>query len=65
MEAAEIDGAGPVTRFRRVIMPMISPAIFFNVTITMIGAFQIYESIIVLTGRRAWRLDPVDRHVHR
>lgn len=50
VEAAEIDGAGPVTRFRRVIMPMISPAIFFNVTITMIGAFQIYESIIVLTG---------------
>jgi len=50
MEAAEIDGAGPWTRFRRVTAPMISPAIFFNVTITMIGAFQIYESIIVLTG---------------
>ncbi len=50
IEAAEIDGAGPWTRFRRVVAPMISPAIFFNVTITTIGAFQIYESIIVLTG---------------
>jgi multiple sugar transport system permease protein len=50
VEAAEIDGAGPWTRFRRVVAPMISPAIFFNVTITMIGAFQIYESVIVLTG---------------
>jgi multiple sugar transport system permease protein len=50
LEAAEIDGAGPWVRFRRVIVPMISPAIFFNITMTMIGAFQIYESIIVLTG---------------
>lgn len=50
LEAAEIDGAGPWRRFRRIIAPMISPAIFFNVTMTMIGAFQIYESIIVLTG---------------
>lgn len=49
-EAAQIDGAGPVTLLRRVTVPMISPAIFFNVTITVIGAFQIYESIIVLTN---------------
>jgi multiple sugar transport system permease protein len=50
LEAAEIDGAGPWRKFRKIIAPMISPAIFFNVTMTMIGAFQIYESIIVLTG---------------
>lgn len=49
-EAAEIDGAGPVTVFRRITVPMISQAIFFNVTITVIGAFQIYESVIVLTN---------------
>jgi len=48
-EAAQIDGAGPFTKFRRITVPMISQAIFFNVTITVIGAFQIYESIIVLT----------------
>ncbi len=50
IEASEIDGAGAFTRFRRIIVPQISPAVFFNVTITVIGAFQIYESIIVLTG---------------
>lgn len=49
-EAAQIDGAGPITRFFRVTMPMISQAMFFNITITVIGAFQIYESIIVLTN---------------
>jgi multiple sugar transport system permease protein len=49
-EAAKIDGAGPITIFRKVTVPMISQAIFFNITITVIGAFQIYESIIVLTG---------------
>jgi multiple sugar transport system permease protein len=50
IEAAEIDGAGPITIFRRITIPMISQAIFFNVTITVIGAFQIYESVIVLTN---------------
>jgi len=49
-EAAQLDGAGAVTLFRRITVPMISQAIFFNVTITVIGAFQIYESVIVLTN---------------
>jgi multiple sugar transport system permease protein len=49
-EAAQLDGAGPVTLFRKITVPMISQAIFFNVTITVIGAFQIYESVIVLTN---------------
>lgn len=49
VEASEIDGAGPWQRFRRIVLPMISQATFFNVTTTVIGAFQIYESIIVLT----------------
>lgn len=49
-EAAQIDGAGPITVFRKITVPMISQAIFFNITITIIGAFQIYESVIVLTN---------------
>jgi multiple sugar transport system permease protein len=49
-EAASLDGAGPITLFRKITVPMISQAIFFNVTITVIGAFQIYESVIVLTN---------------
>lgn len=48
-EAARIDGAGPWSIFRRITVPLISQATFFNITTTVIGAFQIYESIIVLT----------------
>jgi multiple sugar transport system permease protein len=48
-EAAKVDGANAWQSFRRIVVPLISPAIFFNVTLTMIGAFQIFESIIVLT----------------
>lgn len=49
VEAARMDGANEWQIFRRIIVPMISQATFFNITITIIGAFQIYESIIVLT----------------
>jgi multiple sugar transport system permease protein len=49
-EAAQLDGAGAITIFRKITVPMISQAIFFNVTITVIGAFQIFESVIVLTN---------------
>jgi multiple sugar transport system permease protein len=48
-EAATVDGASAWTTFRRITVPMISQATFFNVTTTVIGAFQIFESIIVLT----------------
>jgi multiple sugar transport system permease protein len=48
-EAASIDGAGPWAVFRLITVPLISQATFFNITTTVIGAFQIYESIIVLT----------------
>lgn len=50
IESAEVDGAGPFAVFRRVTIPMISPALFFNVTLTIVGAFQIFESIVVLTN---------------
>jgi multiple sugar transport system permease protein len=49
-EAARIDGAGAWNEFRHVILPAISPALFFSVTMTFIGAFQIYESVVVLTN---------------
>jgi multiple sugar transport system permease protein len=49
-EAATVDGANGWQVFRSIQIPVISPAIFFVITITMIGAFQIFESIIVLTG---------------
>jgi multiple sugar transport system permease protein len=50
IEAAQIDGATKSQVIRYVTIPAIAPAIFFNVTMTLIGSFQIYESIVVLTN---------------
>jgi multiple sugar transport system permease protein len=49
-EAAEMDGAGPLAKFRYVTLPMLSPAIFFNVIMNIIGAFQVFDIAYVLTG---------------
>jgi multiple sugar transport system permease protein len=50
VESATVDGAGPWAIFRTVTLPAISPALFFSITMTVIGAFQIYESVVVLTN---------------
>jgi multiple sugar transport system permease protein len=39
IEAARVDGAGPMTRFFAVTLPMISPAIFFALIINLIAVF--------------------------
>jgi multiple sugar transport system permease protein len=49
-EAAALDGAGAVRRFIHVTLPMISPAIFFSLTITLIGSFQVFAQAFVMTG---------------
>jgi multiple sugar transport system permease protein len=41
-EAAEIDGAGPLLRFRHITLPMLSPVIFFNLVMGLIGAVQFF-----------------------
>lgn len=50
LEAAEIDGANAFQRFRKVIIPVASPQIFFVLIMNVTGALRIYESIYVLTG---------------
>ena len=48
-EAAELDGA---TRFRRlwhVTIPMISPVIFFNLIMAIIGTFQVFVIPLIMT----------------
>jgi multiple sugar transport system permease protein len=49
-EAAEIDGAGPVRRFFRVTLPMLSPVILFNLIMAVIGSFQVFTQAFVMTG---------------
>lgn len=50
LEASRIDGAGPVTRFFRVVFPMLSPTIFFCTIMTVIGAFKVFAQPYALTG---------------
>jgi multiple sugar transport system permease protein len=50
-EAAEIDGAGPWAKFRNVTLPLLSPAIFFNLVMGIIGSLQIFgPAFIILAG---------------
>lgn len=48
-EAAEIDGAGETTKFMNITLPMLSPAIFFNVVIAIIGGVQTFAEPYVMT----------------
>lgn len=48
-EAAEIDGAGKVTRFFHITLPQISPIIFFNLINRTIQALQNFTSAQVIT----------------
>ncbi|WP_081687267.1 carbohydrate ABC transporter permease [Glycomyces tenuis] len=47
-EAAEIDGAGAWRQFWSVTFPQITPIIFFNLIMGLIGAFQIFSQVYIL-----------------
>lgn len=49
-EAADIDGASTWQQFMNVTLPMLSPIIFFNLILTVIGSFQIFTQAFVLSG---------------
>lgn len=48
-DAASIDGANRWQRFRHVIVPMITPTIFFNLVLGIIGALQVFTAAFVAT----------------
>lgn len=48
-DAAEVDGANEGRKFWHVTLPLLTPAIFFQLIITTINAFQAFEFIYVLT----------------
>jgi multiple sugar transport system permease protein len=49
-EAARIDGAGKVRQFFDITLPLLSPTILFLLVMNSIGAFRVFDSIVVLTG---------------
>ena len=48
-EAATVDGASPWRRFKAITVPLLTPAIFFTLVTGMIGAFQTFTEIYVVT----------------
>ncbi|WP_309066887.1 carbohydrate ABC transporter permease [Microbacterium sp.] len=50
-EVAALDGAGPVRRFFAITLPMISGAMFFNVIVLSIAAFQVFDQAFILFWR--------------
>lgn len=49
-EAAEIDGASAWQRFRNITLPMLTPVIYYNLIISMMGAFQAFDGAFLYTG---------------
>lgn len=48
-EAADLDGMGPIQRFRYITLPMISPAILFNAVMAMIWGLQVFAVPLIMT----------------
>jgi multiple sugar transport system permease protein len=49
VEAARIDGAGVWSCFRHVTLPLLSPVVFFNLVVGIIGSFQVFTSAYIMT----------------
>ncbi|ODM07210.1 carbohydrate ABC transporter permease [Eisenbergiella tayi] len=49
-EAASLDGASGFKKFTKITVPLLSPIIFYNLTIGIIGAFQIFQEGYIFSG---------------
>lgn len=50
IEAATVDGAGPFRRFRKIVFPLLAPAITIAATITLIFGLRLFDQILSITG---------------
>ena len=66
-EAARVDGAGPVTSFWRITIPMISPVILYNLVLSAIGLMQYFvvPYVISTTARFSEPFDFINLHLYR
>ncbi|AQZ62853.1 N-Acetyl-D-glucosamine ABC transport system, permease protein 1 [[Actinomadura] parvosata subsp. kistnae] len=48
-EAVSIDGGGPWRRFWHVTLPMMTPTIFYNLVVGVVGTFQVFNQAYVMT----------------
>jgi ABC-type sugar transport system permease subunit len=47
-EAAEVDGANGMQKFFKITLPMISPALFYNIVIGVIASLQTFEMVYII-----------------
>jgi raffinose/stachyose/melibiose transport system permease protein len=50
LEAAAIDGAGGVRRFRYVTLPLLMPAVTFSMVINIVGGLKLFDVIMAMTS---------------
>lgn len=50
-EAAEVDGASAARQFWSITLPHLTPIIFFNLIMGMIGAFQVFAQVYILVPK--------------
>lgn len=56
-EAASIDGAGTVSKFTRITLPLLTPVIFFNLVMQLIFSFMTFTQAYVVSGGTGRPLD--------
>ncbi len=49
-EAAALDGASALRRFRYVVLPMINPSVAIATTLTLIQGLRVFDQVVALTG---------------
>lgn len=49
-EAAQIDGASKFQRFMKITIPLLSPMLFLVIILNVIGGFQVFDSVFIMTG---------------
>ncbi len=48
-EAADVDGAGKISQFFRITLPLLTPTIFFNLVMQMINGFLAFTQCYIIT----------------
>ncbi|MFC4075671.1 carbohydrate ABC transporter permease [Salinithrix halophila] len=56
-DAAEVDGAGPFRQFWHITLPLLKPTTFFIVVMSIIGTFQVFDQMYVISKGEGGPLD--------
>lgn len=49
LDSVAVDGAGPLRKYGQIILPLVSPSLFFVTIISLIGSFQAFGQFHILT----------------